>query len=238
MAAPTMNLRRIKIRITVLNIMLAIAIFSITLGICRPQTELWPTYLATAWFTIPASSHGPATHDALAQEFTCPDVIRAALANPNIADLPRIKTAADPRRELLSRMVVEVHPIDQPRNPPAFESIKVVIAGPSESEAVLVRDALNSAYLKYRMPDVTGILLPGPQRVPHPIFDSAWEFWAATGLGLLVTVLVLVVPIPRSKRFPWYAAIVSSLLILFAAALLWHLTNPDALKSLERLLLL
>ena len=58
---PSVKLRPIKVRITLLNIMLAIAVFSITLAICRPKTELWPRYHAATWLSTSVSSHDPAS---------------------------------------------------------------------------------------------------------------------------------------------------------------------------------
>ena len=53
-----MKLRRFRCRVTLLNLMLAMAMLSLTLAFTRPNTEIWPTYLAVTgstperWFMI------------------------------------------------------------------------------------------------------------------------------------------------------------------------------------------
>ncbi len=223
-----MNLRRVRFRVSLLNLMLAIAVFSITLAICRPRTELWPTYLAVTWVTTPPSAHDPAAHQAIAQEFTSPDVIRDVLADSNVAGLARIQAAANRRQELLNEIVIEVHPKNIGYIPPTIELIRVVVESSTANEAVRVRDAVLAAYLRRRKPGETVRADPVlPERVPHPLFDSSWKFRVATTLGLLLTVIVLVVPIGRSKRFQRIMITILTIGLLFGLPLWWLMTHLE-----------
>jgi hypothetical protein len=223
-----MKLRRIRLRITLLNLMLATAVFSITLAICRPRTELWPTYLAVTWVTSHSSVHEPFMHDLIAQEFTSPAVIRDVLADPVVAGLPRIKAASDPRQELLSGIVIEVHPSNQGYIQPTVELIRVVVQSSTPSESMVVRDALLVAYLRHRKlgGSVRGTPAP-PERIPHPLFDRPWKFFAATALGVFSSTLVLIIPIGRSKRFQRAVMAVLAVGLSFGAALWWLMTHPE-----------
>ena len=223
-----MNLRRIRFRVSLLNLMLAIAVFSITLAICRPRTEVWPTYLAVTWVTNPPSAHDPAAHQAIAQEFTSPEVIRDVLADPNVAGIARIQAAADGRQELLNEIVIEVHPKSEGYIPPTFELIRVVVESSTANEAVRVRDAVMAAYLRRRKPGETVRVNPAlPERVPHPLFDQPWKFQVATTLGLLLTIIVLVVPIGRSKRFQRIMITILTIGLLFGLLLWWLMAHPE-----------
>ena len=163
-----MKLPLINFRITLLNIMLAIAVLAITLAISRPKTELWPTYLAVIWLTTRASAHDPATHDSLAQEFTSPGVIRDVLADPSVAGLAPIQAAADPRKELLDEIHIEVHPGGQGYLKPTRERIRVVIESTTASDAVIVRDALMVAYLAHSEIGQLHSRNPGAARTRSP----------------------------------------------------------------------
>jgi len=231
-----MKLRRIKVRITLLNLMLAIAVFSITLAIARPKTEIWPTYLAVTWLSTRVSAHDPGSHEAMTQEFTSPDVIRDVLADPNVASLARIQAATDPRKEVLDGIVIEVHPGGQGYIAPSSELIRVVVESETASEAVLLRDALIAAYFAHRK---SGNAIRGapvlPERVPHPIFDRPWKFRAATSLGLSSSIIALIVPIGRSKRFRRLAVAISACGLIFGAALWWFITHPEFSISIGRM---
>jgi hypothetical protein len=233
-----MKLRRIKFRITLLNLMLAIAVLSVTLAISRPRTELWPTYLAVTWLSTAASAHDPVTHEALAQGFTSPDVIRDVLADPNVAGLARIQAATDPHQELVSGIVIEVHPRGQGYIAPTSELIRVVVESTTASEAVIVRDALMVAYLRHRK---SGNIVHGnpalPERVPHPLFDRPWKFRVVTTLGLLSSLVMLLVPIERSKQFSRNVVAVLAVGLILGAALWWFITHPEFYISIGRLTL-
>ena len=223
-----MKLRRVRFRVSLLNLMLAIAVFSITLAICRPRTELWPTYLAVTWVNLPASAHDPTTHEAVAREFTSPEVIRDVLADPNVAGIGRIQAAADLRQELLNEIVIEVHPKNIGYIRPTTELIRVVVESPTASHAMQVRDAVMAAYLRHRKPGETvrrGAALP--ERVPHPVFDRPWKFRAATTLGLVFTLIALIVPIGKSKRFQRITIAVLTIGLLFGLPLWWLMTHPE-----------
>ncbi len=223
-----MKLRPIKVRITLLNVMLAIAVLAVTLAISRPRTELWPTSLAVTWVIARSPAHDPATHEALAQGFLSPEVIRDVLADPNVAGLARIKAATDPRQELLNGIVIEVHPHVQGNFKRTNELIRVVVEAAIASDAVIVRDALMAAYLEH---DKAGIIIRGdpalPERVPHPLFDHPWKFKAALTLGLLSSVVMLLFPIERSKRFRLIAITVLAIGLILGAALWWLITHPE-----------
>lgn len=225
-----MKLRWIRFRVTLLNIMLAMAVFSITLAISRPRTELWPRYLAAVWIYAPTPGHDPVTHETWAQGFTSPEVIRDILADPNVAALPRIEAATDPRKELLREIDIEVHPGGHGVvSPPATsEQIRVVVESATPTEAVLVRDALIKAYLGHHKPGHLLRIAPvGPERVAHPIFDRPWKFRAVVTLGLLLSVIVLIVPIGRSKRFWITVVAVMTFGLVFGAALWWLISHPE-----------
>jgi hypothetical protein len=223
-----MRLRRIKCRVTLLNLMLAIAMLSITLAITRPSTEIWPTYLAVTWISARASAHDPVTHAAFAQEFTSPTVIRDALADPTVSGIASIQAAADPRRELLNELLIEIHPRGQGYIAPARELIRVVVESASASEAVLVRDALVGAYLRYHnLTTIVRVSPALPERVPHPFFDRPWKFRATTTLGISLCIATLIVPIKRSARF-WRSVVTTSIVgLILGASLWWLVSHPE-----------
>jgi hypothetical protein len=208
--------------------MLAIAVFSVTLAICRPRTELWPTYLAVTWISSHSSAHDMVTHELFAREFTSPAVIRDVLADPSVAALPRVQTATDPRKALLDEIVVEVHPNNQGYIAPTTELTRVVVESATPSEAMIVRDALMVAYLRHRK---SGGAVRGnpvlPERVPHPLFDRPWKFRVATTLGLLLTIIALIVPIGKSKRFRRTVMAVLTVGLLIGAVLWWLWIHPE-----------
>jgi hypothetical protein len=207
--------------------MLAIAVFSVTLAICRPRTELWPTYLAVTWVYFHASAHDLVTHELIAQEFTSPAVIRDVLADPSVAALPRIHAATDPRKALLDEIVIEVHPSNQGYRTPTTELTRVVVESATPSDAVIVRDALMIAYLRHRKSGNTVRGKPAlPERVPHPLFDRPWKFRLATTLGLLLAIIALIVPIPKSKRLRLAVLTVLTVGLLIGLIVWWLMTHP------------
>jgi hypothetical protein len=232
----TMNLRRIKFRVTLLNLMLAIAVISVTLAISRPRTELWPTYWAVTWLSTRALDHDPVTHEALAQEFKSPDVIRDVLADEHVAGLARIKSATDPRQEVLTGIVIEVHPRGQGYYPPTRELIRVVVERGSAYEAVVIRDALVAAYLSRQQ---SGYSIRAvrvlPERVPHPLFDRPWKFRAVITLGSLLSIICLIVPIARSKRSRRLLVAGLSVALIFGAALWWFIAHPEFYIDIGRI---
>ena len=156
-------------------------------------------------------------------------MIRAALADPNVAGLPRIKAATDRHKELLNGVSVDVHPPGQHYWDPTSELIRVMVESPSASEAVLVRDALVVAYLAHRK---SGNPIRGnpalPERVPHPLFDSPWKFRAATATGLFLTIIVLIVPISRSNRFRRVAMAALAIALIVGGSVWWLVTHPES----------
>jgi hypothetical protein len=155
-------------------------------------------------------------------------VIRDVLADPSVARLAPIQAAADPRKELLDEIHIEVHPSGQGYIKPTRELIRVVIESTTASDAVIVRDALMVAYLAHQKSGnfIRGAPAP-PERAPHPIFDRPWKFRVATTLGLLSSVIPLIVPINRSKRFGRLTVAVLTLGLILGAALWWFITHPE-----------
>jgi hypothetical protein len=187
------------------------------------------------WICARASVHDPVTQAAIAQEFTSPSVIRDVLADPNVSGIAPIQAAADPRKELLDALLVEIHPRNQGYIPPTLELIRVVVESASASEGVALRDAVVGAYLRDQKSSTIIRVSPAvPERVPHPFFDRPWKFRAATTFGSSLCIVALIVPIKTSLRY-WRILLGLSIFgAILGAAVWWIISHPNFYVEIGR----
>ncbi|MFI5456449.1 MAG: hypothetical protein ACHRXM_13450 [Isosphaerales bacterium] len=206
-----MNRFPLRLRFTLANLMIALAVFAITLAVVTRSvtSEVWPTYMAGAWVYARASVHDPQTHAALEREFRSQAVLDAALADPSVSALPRFHGASDSRAELARLLHVQIHPVFDAKDTvvvsPRLERILVTMESHSQAEAVIITDAVAAAYC--------GVLGPtrfismersaqpgGSLRLVDPILDRPWKVCGAMILGVALSTLCLFIPTHRKSR--------------------------------------
>ena len=110
-----------------------------------------PTYEATAYLKVEPSNRsiiGPAAPqfdfgpymETQVQLITSPDVLDAAAHHEKVAELPRIRSSADPELELRKLLRVAI--------PPKTHLILVSMSSESRDEAAIIVNAVVEAYLK------------------------------------------------------------------------------------------
>jgi hypothetical protein len=130
--------------------------------------------------------------DTAIQRMTAPAVLDAALADPWLASLPRLKRAADPRAEL--RRMIDIRSVQSIVGPGVVAVSVASQVQPARAGSVVV----------------SAIMAKGPPRIfryPRVYrwgpLDRPWKVNVAYAVGLLATLLALMQPSRNSRReFP------------------------------------
>lgn len=217
-----------RLRITLLNLMVAMVVLAITLAVTMPSTKS-RSYIAVTWIFASSTNHDPATHSALSQDLTSDAVIRGALDDPNISGLPRFQGVSDPRKKLLEVLLIRVHPRDQGYIDPERELIWIGVESRSRSEANLLKDAFVHAYLKHhRLGKIIAVNPAKPERSNPPVFDRPWKFVSAIVLGLSLCITSLLIPLKRGRgRVLRMLSDAAGVGLVVGAIVWWLLSHPE-----------
>jgi hypothetical protein len=200
----------LRLRFTLANLMIALAVFAMTLAVVTRSvtSQVWPTYEAGAWVYARASVHDPQTHAAFEREVRSQAVLDAAIADPRVSALTRFHGVSDSRAELARVLHVKVHPVidaDSTVVSTRLERILVTMESHSQVEAVIITDAVADAYRGVLGPTrfikmITSAVPGGSLRLVDPILDRPWKVFGAMILGVAVSTLCLFIPTRRKSR--------------------------------------
>jgi|GEM_PF-4570736 len=219
-------MRRPRVRISLLNLMIAMALLAITFAVTRPITVIRPTYIAVTWLLLTDTNHNWDTHAALSRDLTSDAVIRDIFNDPDLSERPQFQEIVDAPGKLRRNLLIRVHPRVQGYIDPAKELVWIAVESSSASEANLLKNAFVHAYLeRHRWGRVITVTPVTPERSNPPVFDRPWKFGAAMSVGLSFCVVSLFLPLKRVGERTWRMLAAAAAVVLVVGGIVWWLLH-------------